>query len=266
MLGFGRIGQLVAQRAKGFGMHVVGFDPFVSAERFRELGVEQAQTSDEVYDRADFITLHLPRTDDTRGWLDADAFSKMRDGVRIINCARGELLVDEALKDALDSGKVGGAALDVFSEEPITDHPLFNGYENVVVTPHLGASTTEAQDRAGVQTAEQVVAALTGGVVTTAVNIPSVGAEDMEALGPLIPLAEQLGRIGMALAEGSSVDRGGDRGPRPPGRARHAPALDRRPARDTRRTHRGGGQPRQRPVPRRGARHRRGRDQAHDGP
>ena len=109
VLGFGRIGQLVAQRAKGFGMHVVGFDPFVSAERFRELGVEQAQTSDEVYDRADFITLHLPRTDDTRGWLDADAFAKMRDGVRIINCARGELLVDEALKDALDSGKVGGS-------------------------------------------------------------------------------------------------------------------------------------------------------------
>jgi D-3-phosphoglycerate dehydrogenase len=207
VLGFGRIGQLVAHRARGFGMHVVAFDPFVSAERFRELGVEQAETSDDLYARADFITLHLPRTDDTRGWLDAEAFSKMRDGVRVINCARGELVVDEALKEALDSGKVGGAALDVFSEEPITDHPLFNGYENVVVTPHLGASTTEAQDRAGIQTAEQVVAALTGGVVTTAVNIPSVGAEDMEALGPFIPLAEQLGRIGMALAEGSSVDR-----------------------------------------------------------
>jgi D-3-phosphoglycerate dehydrogenase / 2-oxoglutarate reductase len=207
VLGFGRIGQLVAHRAQGFGMHVLGFDPFVSAERFRELGVEQAQSSEDVYARADFITLHLPVTDETRGWLDEDAFSRMRDGVRVINCARGELIVDAALKDALDTGKVGGAALDVFAEEPITDHPLFNGYENVVVTPHLGASTTEAQDRAGVQTAEQVVAALTGGVVTTAVNIPSVGAEDMEALGPLIPLAEQLGRIGMALAEGSSVDR-----------------------------------------------------------
>ena len=207
VLGFGRIGQLVAQRAKAFGMHVIGFDSLVSAERFRELCVEQAQSSDEVYAQADFITLHLPVTDETHGWLDAEAFSKMRDGVRIINCARGELVVDEALKDALDSGKVGGAALDVFSEEPITDHPLFDGYDNVVVTPHLGASTEEAQDRAGVQTAEQVVAALTGGVVTTAVNIPSVGAEDMEALGPFIPLAEQLGRIGMALAEGSSVDR-----------------------------------------------------------
>jgi D-3-phosphoglycerate dehydrogenase / 2-oxoglutarate reductase len=207
ILGFGRIGQLVAQRAKAFGMNVLAFDPMVSADRFRELGVEQAGSPDDLYARADFITLHLPVTEETRGWLDADAFPKMRDGVRIVNCARGELIVDDALKDAIDSGKVGGAALDVFSEEPITEHPLFDGYENVVVTPHLGASTAEAQDRAGVQTAEQVVAALTGGVVTTAVNIPSVGAEDMEALGPFIPLAEQLGAIGMALAEGSSVDR-----------------------------------------------------------
>ena len=206
ILGFGRIGQLVAHRAKGFGMHVLGFDPFVSSERFRELGAEQAASSDEVYARADFITLHLPRTEDTDGWLDAAAFARMRDGVRIVNCARGELIVDEALKDALDSGKVAGAALDVFSEEPVTEHPLF-GYENVVVTPHLGASTTEAQDRAGVQTAEQVVAALTGGVVTTAVNIPAVAPEDMEVLGPFVPLCEQLGRIGMALAERSSVDR-----------------------------------------------------------
>jgi D-3-phosphoglycerate dehydrogenase len=124
--------------------------------------------------------------------------------VRVINCARGDLIVDEALGAALDSGKVGGAALDVFSEEPITEHPLFR-YDNVVVTPHLGASTTEAQDRAGVQTAGQVVAALTGGVVTTAVNIPAVAPEDMEVLGPFVPLAEQLGQIGMALAQ--SVDR-----------------------------------------------------------
>jgi D-3-phosphoglycerate dehydrogenase / 2-oxoglutarate reductase len=185
---------------------VLAFDPFVSAERFRELGVEQAASSDDVYARADFITLHLPRTADTRGWLDAAAFAKMRDGVRVINAARGELIVDEALKDALDSGKVAGAALDVFSEEPMTEHPLF-GYDNVVVTPHLGASTAEAQDRAGIQTAEQVVAALTGGVVTTAVNIPAVAPEDMDVLGPFVPLGEQLGRIGMALAEGSSVDR-----------------------------------------------------------
>jgi D-3-phosphoglycerate dehydrogenase len=207
VLGFGRIGQLVAARAQGFGMRVIAFDPFVSSERFRELGVEKAASSDDVYAEADFITLHLPKTEDTRGWLDADAFAKMKDGVRVINCARGELVVDAALKAALDSGKVAGAALDVFPSEPITDYPLFEGYPNVVVTPHLGASTTEAQDRAGVQTAEQVVAALTGGVVSTAVNIPAVSAEDMEVLGPFLPLCRGLGRIVMALSEGSSVER-----------------------------------------------------------
>ena len=207
VLGFGRIGQLVAQRALGFGMKVLAFDPYVGADRYREMGVEKAESSAEVYERADFITIHLPKTAETRGWLDAEAFRQMKEGVFVVNCARGELLVDEALKDALDSGRVAGAALDVFSEEPITEHPLFSGYENVVVTPHLGASTAEAQDRAGVQTAEQMVAALTGGVVTTAVNIPAVGAEDMEALAPLLPLASQLGRIGMALAQGSSVEK-----------------------------------------------------------
>jgi D-3-phosphoglycerate dehydrogenase len=206
VLGFGRIGQLVAARAQGFGMHVVAFDPFVSAARFRELGVEKAESSDELYAQADFISIHLPKTPDTEGWLDAEALSKCRDGVRIVNCARGQLVDDDALKAALDSGKVGGAALDVFTSEPVTEHPLF-GYRNVVVTPHLAASTAEAQDRAGVQTAEQVVAALTGGVVSTAVNIPAVSAEDMEVLGPFLPLARALGRVGIALAESSSVDR-----------------------------------------------------------
>jgi D-3-phosphoglycerate dehydrogenase / 2-oxoglutarate reductase len=206
VLGFGRIGQLVAARAQGFGMHVVAFDPFVSAGRFRELGADRAESSDELYARSDFITIHLPKTPETHGWLDAEALAKCRDGVRIINCARGELVDDAALKDALDSGKVGGAALDVFANEPVTDHPLF-GYPNVVVTPHLAASTTEAQDRAGVQTAEQVVAALTGGVVSTAVNIPAVSPEDMDVLGPFLPLARALGRVGIALAESSSVDR-----------------------------------------------------------
>jgi D-3-phosphoglycerate dehydrogenase len=207
IIGFGRIGQLVAQRAKGFGMRILAFDPFVSAERYRELGVEKAADSEEVYAQADFITIHLPKTPDTEGWLDAEAFAKMRDGVRILNVARGGLIDDAALKDALDSGKVGGAALDVFPAEPMTDYPLFDGYPNVVVTPHLGASTAEATDRAGYQSAEQVVAALTGGVVSTAVNIPAIGAEDMEALGPFLPLAGQLGRLAMALAEGSSVER-----------------------------------------------------------
>jgi D-3-phosphoglycerate dehydrogenase / 2-oxoglutarate reductase len=207
IVGFGRIGQLVAARAKAFGMHVLAFDPFVAADRYRDLGIEKADSSDDLYARADFITIHLPKTPDTAGWLDAEAFAKMRDGVRVINCARGELLVDEALKDALDSGKVAGAALDVFPSEPITDYPLFDGYDNVVVTPHLGASTTEAQDRAGVQTAEQVLAALTGRVVTTAVNAPSIAPEDLEVVGPFVPLCRQLAAIAVTLAHGSSVDR-----------------------------------------------------------
>ncbi|HST55364.1 MAG TPA: phosphoglycerate dehydrogenase [Solirubrobacteraceae bacterium] len=207
ILGFGRIGQLVATRARAFGMRVIAFDPFVSAERYRELGVEKAENSEEIYALADFITVHLPKTPETHNWLNAEAFAKMRDGVRILNVARGGLIDDAALKDALDSGKVGGAALDVFPSEPITDYPLFQGYPNVVVTPHLGASTAEATDRAGYQSAEQVVAALTGGVVSTAVNIPAVGAEDMKVLGPFLPLASQLGRLAMELAEGSSVER-----------------------------------------------------------
>jgi D-3-phosphoglycerate dehydrogenase / 2-oxoglutarate reductase len=206
ILGFGRIGQLVAQRARGFGMRVIGFDPFVAADRFRELGVEQATSSDDVYATADFLTLHLPKTPETEGWLDAQALAKCKDGVRVLNVARGPLVVEEDLKAALDSGKVAGAALDVFSSEPVTEHPLF-GYPNVIVTPHLGASTAEATDRAGYQAAEQVIAALTGGVVTSAVNVPAIPSEDMEVLGPFVPLAQSLGRIAVTLAEGSSIDR-----------------------------------------------------------
>jgi D-3-phosphoglycerate dehydrogenase / 2-oxoglutarate reductase len=206
ILGFGRIGQLVAQRAMAFGMRVVAYDPFVAAERYRELGVERAESSEAVYAQADFLTLHLPKTPETEGLLNAEAFAKMRDGVRILNVARGPLIVDEALKDALDAGKVGGAALDVFRSEPINEHPLF-GYPNVVVTPHLGASTVEATDRAGLQAAEQVVAALTGGSVTSAVNVPAVAPEDLEVLGPFLPLSRRLGRLAMALAAGSSVER-----------------------------------------------------------
>jgi D-3-phosphoglycerate dehydrogenase len=206
VLGFGRIGTLVAERAKAFGMNVIAFDAFVSAERYRELGVDRAESSSELYARADIITLHLPKTPETAGWLDADAFSQMKDGVLIVNCARGELVDHEALADALRSGKVGGAALDVFPAEPITEHPLF-GMDRVIVTPHLGASTAEAQDRAGVITAEQVAAALTGGLVTNAVNIPTLHPEEMEQLGPLMPLCTRLGRLAMALGEASSVDR-----------------------------------------------------------
>src|SRR5215212_8620601 len=205
ILGFGRIGQLVAARARSFGMRVLAYDPYVSAERYKELGVEKAETSDDVYAQADFITLHLPKTPETEGWLDAAALAKCKDGVRIINVARGPLIVDEDLQEAIESGKVGGAALDVFRSEPITDHPLF-GHPNVVVTPHLGASTAEATDRAGYQAAEQIVAALNGGAVTSAVNAPTVRAEDLEVLGPFLPLARHLGRLAIALSDGSSVD------------------------------------------------------------
>ena len=201
VLGFGRIGRQVARRALALEMKVVAYDPFVSAERFRELGVEPA-TFGEVLERAEFLTLHLPLTDDTRNAIDADTIAHMRDGVRIVNAARGELLDEEALVAALESGKVAGAALDVFSTEPY-DGPLLRA-PNVVVTPHLAASTEEALDRAGVVVAEQVVAALDGGVVTNAVNIPTVGAEDLEILGPFVPLAAKLGRLAMELAGGET--------------------------------------------------------------
>jgi D-3-phosphoglycerate dehydrogenase / 2-oxoglutarate reductase len=206
VLGFGRIGQLVAERAKGFGMRVLAFDPFVSAERYRELGIDRAESSHDLYAQADIVTLHLPKTPETANWLDADAFAAMKDGVLVINCARGELLDHEALTQAISSGKVAGAALDVFPQEPITEHPLFR-MPGVIVTPHLGASTAEAQDRAGIQTAEQVVAALTGGLVTNAVNIPTMRPEDVDALGPFLPLCSKLGRLAVTLAEGSSIDR-----------------------------------------------------------
>ena len=200
VLGFGRIGQQVARRAAGLGMRVVAYDPFVTADRFRELGVERVDRVDDVYAIADFLTLHLPLTDETRRSVGAPAFGKMRDGVRIINAARGELIDEDALLEALRSGKVGGAALDVFSTEPYSG-PLLE-LDNVVATPHLAASTEEAQDRAGVIIAEQVAAALEGGLVTNAVNIPVIGAEDLEVLGAYIPLAAKLGRLAMELAEG----------------------------------------------------------------
>jgi D-3-phosphoglycerate dehydrogenase len=199
VLGFGRIGQQVARRALGLGMRVVAYDPYVAAERFRELGADGVETPEEVYAVADFVTLHLPLTAETRGSIDSAAFEAMRPGVRIVNAARGELVDEDALLEALRSGKVAGAALDVFQNEPYTG-PLLE-LDNVVVTPHLAASTGEAQDRAGVIVAEQVAAALEGGLVTNAVNIPAVGAEDLELLAPYVPLAEKLGRIAMELVD-----------------------------------------------------------------
>ncbi|HSC91824.1 MAG TPA: phosphoglycerate dehydrogenase [Gaiellaceae bacterium] len=203
VLGLGRIGQLVARRALGLGMRVVAYDPFVSPERFRELGVDQAASPEDVYAAADFLTVHLPLTDETRGILGRDAFARMRDGVRVVNAARGELVDEQALIEALRSGKVAGAAVDVFAQEPYSG-PLLD-VEGVVLTPHLAASTEEAQDRAGLIVAEQVVAALDGGLVTNAVNIPAVGQEDLEVLGPWVPLAAMLGRLAMELDEGHAA-------------------------------------------------------------
>ena len=200
VLGFGRIGQQVARRALGLGMRVVAYDPFVAKERFRELGVERVESPDEVLAVAEFLTLHLPLTPETRGFLGREAIAKLPDGARVINAARGELVDEEALVEALRSGKLAAAAVDVYAQEPY-EGPLLE-LDNVVVTPHLAASTEEAQDRAGVIVAEQVVAALEGGLVTNAVNIPSIGAEDLEVLGPFVPLAAKLGRLAMELAEG----------------------------------------------------------------
>jgi len=205
IVGFGRIGQLVAERAKGFGMHVIAYDPVVSDERYKEFGVERAARPEDVYAAADFLSLHLPKNPVTTGWLNAAVLDSCKDGVRVLNVARGPLVVDEDLKAALDSGKVAGAALDVFQTEPITDHPLF-GYPNVIVTPHLGASTAEANDRAGYQAAEQIVAALTGGSVTTAVNIPAIPDADIEALTPFVPLARALGKIAASLDEEAAIE------------------------------------------------------------
>ncbi len=205
VLGFGRIGQQVARRALGLQMRVVAYDPFVSAERFKEAGVEQ-DTLEGVLARADFLTLHLPANDETRGLINAETIATMRDGVRIVNAARGDLIDDAALIAALESGKVAGAALDVYTKEPY-EGPLQSA-PNIVLTPHLAASTDEAQDRAGVIVAEQVAAALSGGVVSNAVNIPKVGADDLEVVGPFLPLAATLGRLALELAGGEPHDIG----------------------------------------------------------
>jgi D-3-phosphoglycerate dehydrogenase len=197
VLGFGRIGQQVARRALGLGMRVIAYDPFVGDDRFREAGVERAPTFEQALAAGDFVTLHLPLTDETHGILGTEAFAAMRDGARLVNAARGALVDEDALIEAIRSGKLAGAALDVFSAEPYAG-PLLE-LDQVIVTPHLAASTDEAQDRAGVIVAEQVVAALEGGLVTNAVNIPVVDAADLEVLGPFIPLAAKLGRLAVEL-------------------------------------------------------------------
>lgn len=191
LIGCGNIGSIVADRAIGLHMKVLAFDPFLSDERAAQLGVRKA-TLDELYAHADFITLHIPKTEKTAGLISAEAIAKMKTGVRIINCARGGLVDEEALAAALKSGKVAGAAFDVFDVEPATDSPLFN-LPNVVVTPHLGAATTEAQENVALQVAEQISDYLLNGAVTNAINMPSITAEEAPILGPFVKLASHLG-------------------------------------------------------------------------
>lgn len=201
LVGLGRIGALVAERAKGLGMKVVAFDPYITEERAAQLGIGYAATLDDLLAQADFITVHLPKTKETIGMFGPDEFAKMKDGVRLVNTARGGIYQEAALIAALESGKVASAGIDVYEVEPCTDSPLF-AFEQVIVTPHLGASTEEAQDRAGEQIAEYVAAGLRGDMVPTAVNIAPVSPEVMEAVGPYIPVAEGLGKGIAQIARG----------------------------------------------------------------
>ena len=199
IIGCGNIGAIVAERAIGLKMRVVAFDPFLSPERALDLGVEKVEL-DDLLARADFITLHTPLTEKTRNVLSAENLAKTKKGVRIVNCARGGLVDEEALRVALESGHVAGAAFDVFVTEPAKENPLF-GHPNVVATPHLGASTNEAQENVALQVAEQMSDYLLKGAITNAVNFPSITAEEAPKLRPFIALAEKLGSFAGQLTE-----------------------------------------------------------------
>ena len=202
IVGLGRVGVLVAQRALAFGMRLVGHDPYVSAERARQLGVTLVADLEQLVREVDFLTIHLPKTPDTMGLISADLLSHAKPTLRIVNTARGGIVDEDALADAIRDGRIAGAALDVFASEPVTESPLFE-LEPVVVTPHLGASTAEAQDKAGQTIAEQVLLALRGEFVPFAVNVAA--SEAAATVQPFLPLAERLGRLFIALA-GGAVD------------------------------------------------------------
>ena len=201
VIGCGNIGSIVADRALGLKMKVIASDPFLSPERARFIGVEKVEL-DELYARADFITLHTPMTEATKGMINARTIAKMKPGVRIINCARGGLVVEAELKAALESGRVAGAALDVFSVEPAKDNPLF-GSPGLIATPHLGAASVEAQENVALQVAEQMSDFLIEGGVSNALNMPSVTAEEAPRLRPYLALAAQLGSFAGQLTEGA---------------------------------------------------------------
>jgi len=200
VIGAGNIGSIVIDRALGLRMRVIAYDPFLTPERALELGVEKVELED-LFKRADFITLHTPLTDKTRNIVDAKALAMTKKGVRIINCARGGLVDEVALRAALDSGHVAGAAFDVFSTEPATENPLF-GHPNVICTPHLGASTSEAQENVALQVADQMSEYLLRGAISNAVNFPSITAEEAPRLKPFVELAEKLGSFAGQLTEG----------------------------------------------------------------
>jgi D-3-phosphoglycerate dehydrogenase / 2-oxoglutarate reductase len=200
VIGMGRIGSEVARRAMAFGMSIVAYDPYLAPNRARLLRVDLAETVDEAIKNADFITVHMPMTKETKYLLNRERLALCKKGVRIVNCARGGLVEEAALLEALQSGQVAGAALDVFEVEPPSkDHPLLN-QPNVVFTPHLGASTTEAQENVGIEIAYQVRDALVNGIVTNAVNMPSVDKATLEAIAPYLKFAESLGRMAAQLA------------------------------------------------------------------
>jgi D-3-phosphoglycerate dehydrogenase len=200
IIGLGRIGRAVSARARAFGMKIVAHDPFISPEEARDLEIESVSL-DEVFSRADFLTVHTPLTSETRGIIGAPAFEKMKKGVRIINCARGGLVDEAALFEAIKSGTVAGAALDVFAQEPPpSDHPLLS-LEEVIATPHLGASTTEAQEGVAFTVAEQMRDYLLTGALRGAVNVPSLGAKELSMLQPYLALAESLGRFQAQLVD-----------------------------------------------------------------
>ncbi len=199
VIGCGNIGSIAADRARGLRMKVIAFDPFLSEERATDLGVEKVEL-DDLLSRADFITLHVPLTDKTKNILSKEALAKTKKGVRIVNCARGGLVDEAAMRAALESGHVAGAAFDVFSSEPAKENVLF-GAPNVICTPHLGAATTEAQENVALQVAEQMADYLLTGAVTNALNMPSISAEDAPRLKPFVTLAEQLGSFAGQLTE-----------------------------------------------------------------
>ena len=200
IVGLGRVGVLVAQRAHAFGMRLVAYDPFVSADRARQLGVQLAETMNDLVATSDFVTIHATKTPDTIGLVNADVLEHAKPGMRLVNAGRGGIVDEGALADAVRDGRMGGAAIDTFAQEPTTESPLFE-LDNVVVTPHLGASTAEAQDKAGETIAEQVVLALRGDFVPFAVNVAA--SEASEIVRPFLPLAERLGRLFSGLAGGA---------------------------------------------------------------